>query len=229
MKKTTLCLFVALFFGYLAAFAKEEVPSGKLLELHDCELIAGGCIASSESTLGGRSLLRVWDFDNGIHNGQNLAGLRVALLQIANTNLAFSETQPTGSVIYLPQEATPAQQNALSDWLRTKELALATRKVEERVVPIEFVGSGDAVSLKVGQNIGLQTQSVAPAGPDHCTGMLWYSPRSRLNAFKVLVNRQSTIREKSLQLTWNNHDAKSVFLGSFGSTNPQWAANKTER
>ncbi|HVV71875.1 MAG TPA: hypothetical protein VHI52_10310, partial [Verrucomicrobiae bacterium] len=41
------------------------VPRGTLIELHSCELYAGGCIVSSESTLGGRYMLRAWNFSGG--------------------------------------------------------------------------------------------------------------------------------------------------------------------
>lgn len=226
MKNTHLypILVASIYFGFSALGATEDVPSGTLLELHDCELIAGGCIASSESTLGGRSLLRVWDFKNGAHEGQKLAGLKVALLQVARENLAFSTTSPSGSIIYLPQEATPAQQKALTEWLLAENPALSNGNVEERIVPIEFAGEGEAVSIKVGQNITLQTQAVEPCGPTHCSGTLWYSPRSPMNSFEVLLNRKSTVREKSLKLTWNNYYAKSVFFGSFGEIANQYAS-----
>ena len=222
-----LCLTAALYFGYPALGAAADAPSGTLLELHDCELIAGGCIASSESTLGGRSLLRVWDFKNGAHEGQEFTGLKVALLQVARKNLAFPTTSPSGSIIYLPQEATPAQQAALTEWLLAENPALPKGNVEERIVPIEFAGDGEAVSIKVGRNIALQTQAVEPCGPTHCSGMLWYSPRSPMTSFKVLLNRKSTVREKSLKLTWNNYYAKSVFFGSFGELANQYAFSKS--
>lgn len=224
MKKYYLYITAVFFFSTSSVFG-ENLPSGRVMELHDCELIAGGCIVSSESTLGGRSLLRVWDFADGSHSGQNLTGLKVALLQIARKNLAFPSTLPAGNVIYLPPEASLEQHKALVDWLRTEEPAVSAGIVEEKIVPIEISGSGETISLKIGQNISLQTQSVVPAGPDHCNGMLWYSPRTRLNTFKVLLNRKSTVREKSLELTWNNHYAKSVFLGSFGKAAVQFAAN----
>ncbi len=216
-------------FSLISLAASSDIPSGKLLELHDCELIAGGCIASSESTLGGRSLLRVWNFDDGVHTGQDFSGLQVALLQVANTNLAFPTTLPTGSVIYLPPEASRAQRIALVDWLRAVNPNISAGTVEEKIAPIKISGAAEIVSLSIGQSIALETQSLVNGGPEHCVGMLWYNPRSRLNSFDVLLNRKSTVREKGLQLTWNNHLAKSVFLGSFGKKSTHYAANKTER
>src|SRR5215471_5968028 len=40
-------------------------PRGSMLELHSCELYAGGCVVSSEATQGGRYMLRAWHFSDG--------------------------------------------------------------------------------------------------------------------------------------------------------------------
>ncbi len=212
----------------LSLTASEGIPGGKVLELHDCELIAGGCIASSESTLGGRSLLRVWNFEKGVHAGQDFTGLKVALLQVAKANLSFPATLPTGSVIYLPPESSQEQRMALVDWLKTIHPKISAGTVEEKISPIEISGAGETVSLKIGQSIALETQSLVAAGPEHCAGMLWHSPRSPMNSFNVLLNRKSMVREKGLKLAWNSHLAKSVFMGSFGKEFPPYALNKTE-
>ena len=96
------------------------------------------------------------------------------------------------------------------------------------MAPIEISGSGETVFLKIGQSIALETQSLVAAGLEHCVGMLWHNPRSRMNSFNVLLNRKSTVREKGLKLAWNNHLAKSVFMGSFGKESPPYAVNKTD-
>ena len=54
--------------------------------------------------MGGRSMLRVWSFENGEQNGVALRGLQVAALQVAEKNLASADTQATSAVVYLPRE-----------------------------------------------------------------------------------------------------------------------------
>ena len=53
-----------------------DSPRGSLLELHSCELFAGGCIVSSEATLDGRYMLRAWNFSGGSFAGIELGGLK---------------------------------------------------------------------------------------------------------------------------------------------------------
>ncbi|HTL17087.1 MAG TPA: hypothetical protein VL793_07615, partial [Patescibacteria group bacterium] len=66
----------------------ETQPSGSVLELHSCELYAGGCIVSSEATLGGRYMVRAWNFNGGSFQGAELAGMSLAVLQSSGDNLA---------------------------------------------------------------------------------------------------------------------------------------------
>src|SRR5215217_3901056 len=79
MKRTALFLsgIVSIF---LSGNVGAEQPRGTVLELHSCELYAGGCVVSSESTLGGRYMVRAWDFTGGEYAGTELKGLKVGLL-----------------------------------------------------------------------------------------------------------------------------------------------------
>ncbi|HWX22513.1 MAG TPA: hypothetical protein VN578_21640, partial [Candidatus Binatia bacterium] len=93
----------------LGAVPAAEIPRGELLELHSCELYAGGCIVSSEAPLDGRYMLRAWSFAGGNFAGSDLAGLRVAMLQSSSENLAADKAEPGKAVIYLPEDATAKQ------------------------------------------------------------------------------------------------------------------------
>src|SRR5881409_3186914 len=102
MKKLTLLLMGLTCLTFNAVFANDP-PRGSLLELHSCELYAGGCVVSSEATLGGRYMLRAWNFSGGQFANTDLAGLQVALLESSPDNLAASKTTADRAIIYLPQ------------------------------------------------------------------------------------------------------------------------------
>src|SRR3954470_21442875 len=104
--------FILLALGSLTvgrALAVDHQPRGSVLELHSCELYAGGCVVSSESTLGGRYLLRAWNFSGGKLNGADLAGLQIAVFETGAENLAAEKTTAGKAVIYLPSGATQSQ------------------------------------------------------------------------------------------------------------------------
>src|SRR6516225_2292572 len=108
--KTSL-LFCSLFVALRACVGAE--PSGEFVELHSCDLYTGGCTASSESTLLGRQLFRVWSISQGTWDNQNLAGLKVALLQLGSVNLAEKGAFAEKAKIFLPKGLAAAQREAL--------------------------------------------------------------------------------------------------------------------
>src|SRR6266404_6209497 len=107
--KTLFISVIGLILGASISASASDMPHGNLLELHSCQLYIGGCIASSEMTQDGRYQLRVWTFASGSHRGVEFRGLQIALLEAADQNLAVAGTQPTESMAYLPQSATPVQ------------------------------------------------------------------------------------------------------------------------
>lgn len=193
-------------------------PEGRVLELHACELYTGGCTASAQSTLGGRSLLRVWSFDRGSQDGVELRGLEVAALQVAEENLAFRETKPATAVVYLPARASDVQRAALLSWLKQAHAEFATAPLIEKTTAIDLAWSPDAsrISARIGDGIALQTRALGHCDLGGCGEALWYSPRTETSTFTVLIDERSSVREPAVSLVWKNNGTNSVFLGRFG-------------
>src|SRR5215831_8876407 len=118
-----------------------DAPRGCLLELHSCEVYAGGCVVSSEATQGGRYMLRVWDFSAGDFNGADLKGLQLAVLQASPDNLAAPDSQSGDAVVYLPQMATAGQRDALLAWLKSSQTDFHPGKLQTRIVSTQFTKS----------------------------------------------------------------------------------------
>jgi hypothetical protein len=210
-----ICAFLSLFVsaGFLNAASD---PSGRVVELHACEVYTGGCTASAQATQGGRSLLRLWSFENGAHSGVDLAGLQVAALQIADKNLALSDTQTSAAVVYLPAQASDVQRQALVSWLKSTNPEIAAARLVEKVAPISYARDASRISVRVGNEIALQTRAIARCEAGGCGESLWYQPRSKTGKFTVLVNENSSVNEPTLALVWKDHTTKSVFFGRFG-------------
>ena len=201
-------------FSALAANA----PGGTLLELHSCELYAGGCIVSSEATQGGRYMLRAWNFTEGSFAGHDLAGLKVALLQISGDNLAARDSSPAQSVVYLPGNATEAQRSALQSWLKGQFPDLGV--VTARVVPLSFDSRAGVCQFAAGDFISIKAASLDSCPTGGCGETLWYTPRTENSLFTVAVNRSSKVNEPQLKLKWEDAGKRSVFLARFGEATP---------
>jgi hypothetical protein len=204
------------FFLTGASLRAEENPHGDLLELHSCQLFIGGCIASSESPQDGKYLLRVWNFDGGSHGGTPLRGLQVALLEVADENLAVRETKPNAAMAYLPQFATPSQTEALLDWLKSTNPELARLKFPTRTVPMQFISTRGMASFSAGDFLQMAVQPFQCCGLVSCGESLWYTPRSATTSYTVGVTSKSVVHEPALALRWIDHGKNNVFQGRFG-------------
>ena len=114
----TSVLFWAFCLAARTCFGTE--PSGEFVELHSCDLYTGGCTASSESTLLGRQLLRVWAIRQGTWNHQDLADLKVAVLEVGSGNLAEKEGLAEKAEIYVPKGLDTARKEALLSWVTSQ-------------------------------------------------------------------------------------------------------------
>ncbi len=199
-----------------------DQPHGSLLELHSCELFAGGCIVSSESTTSGHYMLRAWQFSGGSYAGQSLNGLCVAALQSApSENLAAPDTRSGDAVVYLPQNATKEQREALLAWLRSSQPDFKPARLETRTVPLSFTRNGTSCSFVAGNSISVSTAPLETCETGACGEALWYSPRSSASVFAVAVDRTSKVNEPLLELHWTDAGKRSVFLARFDDSPAQ--------
>ena len=203
--------------GLCSAFANDQ-PRGSLMEIHSCELYAGGCVVSSEATLGGRYMLRAWNFSGGSYAGIELAGLQVALLESSAENLAAGKTSADGAVAYLPQNATAAQREALLAWIKSSAPELKGAKLQTRIVPLKLEKSENGYQFSAGDTISVSASTSAACGMGSCGEELWYSPRSTTTVFTVVANRASHVSEPWLKLKWDDAGKRSVFLAKFGES-----------
>ncbi len=204
--------------GWLAgasAFADDQ-PHGNLVELHSCEVYAGGCTVSSEATLGGRYLLQVWDFTGGSWQNAKLGGLQVAVLETSPDNLATAGTRAAHSVVYLPTAANASQRSALLAWLISRDPQLADSTIETRVVPLTFDSSAQGVTFKAGTFADFKVVSLGDCQNRVCGESLWYEPSAPTSLFTVALNAGSEVNEPLLQLKWDDNGKRSVFLARFG-------------
>jgi hypothetical protein len=217
MKRLTFLLATIVGFTLNIAHA-DDTPRGSLMELHSCELFAGGCTVSSESPQDGRYMLRVWDFSGGSFNGAELKGLQFAVVQSSPDNLAATGSKSGEAVVYLPKAATQTQRDSLLAWLQSSQKDFHPAKIQTRVVPIEFTKNEKGYALSAGKFISVKTSSIESCDAGSCGEELWYQPRTTTSCFTVVVNNASKVVEPMLKLSWTDGAKRSVFLARFGET-----------
>ncbi len=196
-----------------------DVPRGRMLELHSCELYAGGCVVSSEDTLGGRYMLQAWNFTGGEVANADLRGLSVALVQASGENLAEG-AKADHVVAYLPKEATEPQREALLAWLKATVPGLDSQKFASRTVSLKFSQNETACDFSAGDFVSVKSASMESCAMGGCGESLWYTPRAKTSIFTVAVDRASQISEPLLQLKWQDGGKRNIFLARFGDRVP---------
>jgi hypothetical protein len=204
-------LFFSVFVALAPCFAVE--PSGEFVELHSCDLYTGGCTASSESTLLGRQLFRVWSINQGTWDDQDLTGLKIALLEVGSENLAEKGAAAEKAKIFVPKGLVPAQKRALLSWVATQGIAPSSTSVVE--ADITYQRSGAEAEVAVG-NISLSTMPIGKCSSGACGQALWYEPQINHSSFEVVASRVSKIYDSDLNFLWTDHDRPNVFLSHFG-------------
>jgi len=208
----TSVLFWAFCLAARTCFGTE--PSGEFVELHSCDIYTGGCTASSESTLLGRQLLRVWAIRQGTWNHQDLADMKVAVLEVGSENLAEKEGLAEKAEIYVPKGLDATRKDALLSWVTSQGAMPASTQVLEG--EISYERSGAAANVAVGDSISLSTMAMAKCGLGGCGQALWYEPQAKHSSFEVVASRASRIQDTALNFLWTDHDRPNVFLASFG-------------
>jgi hypothetical protein len=209
----TFVLFCSLFVTLQACLSAE--PAGEFVELHSCDLYTGGCTASSESTLLGRQLFRVWSISQGTWDNQNLAGLKVAVLELGSVNLAEREAFVEKAKIFMPKGLAKAQKEALLSWVISQGIVPPSTQVVE--ADITYRRSGRATAeVAVGDSISLSTLAISKCSSGACGQAVWYEPQVKHSSFEVAATRVSKIRDSSMNFLWTDHDRPNVFLASFG-------------
>ena len=215
-KLITLCISLS----WLAAHSAtgDDQPQGRLIELHSCEVYTGACMVSSQSELGGRTTLQVWDIAGGSWQGVNLKGLQMAVVESSSENLAVPSTRAEHAIVYLPETANTEQRNALLAWLKSRDSQLATARIQTRVVPISLTSSSERIQFRAAEFASLRTVALGDCQNRVCGESLWYEPSTPTSLFTVALNEDSQVNEPLIKLTWSDFGKRSVFLACFGVT-----------
>ena len=189
---------------------------GTVLELHSCELFAGGCVVSSEATLGGRYMLQAWNFTGGTCAGSELTGLPVAILQASSRNLADDKSTAAQAIVYLPEKASKQQRKALLAWATSHASLAPKATIETRVAKLSFTKTDNSYTFSAGEGLRVTAASPSLCESGGCGEELWYAPRIQTSVFTVAVDKASRVIEPKLKLKWEDSGKRSIFLARFG-------------
>ena len=125
----------------IAASGSTDDIRGSYMEARTCQVYTGPCFANGEVGLTGKNAVMSWNIKQGTHEGIDLTGLSLAVVVKASHTLGFSglsDATQLESVVYVDENATAQQQDALIQFAKSHAGKATHNIVEVRPAPIEM-------------------------------------------------------------------------------------------
>jgi hypothetical protein len=217
-----------------AAFVLASAPAfaagpvvGEYVEARTAEVFAGGCIMSSQAETMGREAVLAWHVTSGAYDGEELGGLSVVAAVSGDRNLGIREIggeapSSVRGVVFVDQQATPAQQRALVRLAQTMSRGLITDLVDVKPVAVDYTSTPMNIAVTAGDaKLAVQRHNHHTAG---CGAMKWFTPFSAIDDATIGVADQHQYEGRALGIRWSDPNRKSAFSGTF-SLSPSAGTN----
>jgi hypothetical protein len=226
-------LLVSLLLLSLSAFAQQNAPAqikGQYLETRSADVYTGQCFANGEMNLTGDEAILAWHIQEGKWDGVALNGLTVGAAVKAQATLGdpYGRPYPAKSVMFVDQNATPAQRQALINFAQEQGGELLRHVVRVLDVPVDMkiLAAHSAIArLQAGDFVTVQTRAIGEK--DHLCGNedTFYPPLTKTTHAMPAVAVTDKYSGKDLNASWELHDKRSAFVGTF-ATSQLVAANR---
>jgi hypothetical protein len=221
--RKALYLIAAVFTGLLFSFAQPNTPqkiSGQYVETRSADVYVGQCFANGEVNTSGQEAILAWHITDGSWDGVSLAGLNVVGAVKANATLGdpYGKPYPAKSVLFVDQQATPQQRQALINFAQEMggELLRHVVRVVDTPIDMEVTQQHHARALvRAGDFVTVETRGITDN--DHLCGneSTFYPPLTDTTHAMAAVALTDEYRGKDLNTSWTLHDKRSAFVGTF--------------
>lgn len=193
--------------------ASAQLVRGDYLEARTCSVYAGGCHYSGEYVTAGREALVFWYIREGKWNGVEIGGLSVLAAVVADDNLAEPSARRK-SVLYVDQQASKAQQQAIAALFATRYAHLLGAVQSVKAAPIRYVRQDRDIQMEAP---GVAFLHITRYPCKHCVQphQVWYQPLAPIKTAEVAAAKLAVYRDRQLGTVWQRGEENSVFVGEF--------------
>ena len=208
----------------LSALAQQTRPAiqGEYLETRSADVYTGQCFANGEMNLTGDEAILAWHVQEGKWDGVSLNGLTVGAAVKAHATLGdpYGKPYPAKAVMFVDKNATPGQRQALINFAQEMggELLRHVVKVVDVPVDMEVLHQHSArARLQAGNFVTVETRAIG--ANDHLCGNedTFYPPLTKTTHAMPAVAVNNAYTGKDLSDTWELHDKRSAFVGTFAA------------
>ena len=219
---TKLCfaLFACLGVGFAhhVSHAAPDALSGNYLEVRSAAVFAGACHVNSEADSQGRQALLAIGLESGTYDGEDLAGVRLAVAMSADENLLHDGARR--SVVYLDDGPSAAAREAAVSWLRFRYGDRLGEIREVVVAPLTFAVEQTHFRLELPGVLDVQGDVLADRACCSMPENIWYEPLLAVD--EALVGNATRCRFTGAEglPSWTYEDQNNAYLGRLQATTP---------
>jgi hypothetical protein len=224
MPTRTLLALLSLTLLSLSALAQQTRAAiqGEYLETRSADVYTGQCFANGEMNLTGDEAILAWHVQEGKWDGISLNGLTVGAAVKAHATLGdpYGKPYPAKAVLFVDKNATPGQRQALINFAQEmgRELLRHVVRVVDVPVDMEVLHQHSArARLQAGNFVTVETRAIG--ANDHLCGNegTFYPPLTKTTHAMPAVAVNNAYSGKDLNDTWELHDKRSAFVGTFAA------------
>lgn len=220
MRKTAAwMLLLTLAISPVAMAAPSNDLEGVYVEARSAQVFIGGCIWNSEAMTIGREAIMAWRIDKGSIDGLDVAGLSVVAAIAGDENLAINPDAARRTVLFVDDDASNMQQEALAARYAAENAPMFGEVVEVVAAPISFEATADGYRVQAGDDVALETKAlhVDHKRLNQCGEAQWYQPFVELDDSTLGVAVEHSYQGRALRTRWSDPNKQSAFFGRFGS------------
>jgi hypothetical protein len=224
MRKLKVFLPLSILLLTASLFAQQARPAlqGEYLETRSADVYTGQCFANGEMNLTGNEAILAWHITEGKWDGVALNGLTVGAAVKAHATLGdpYGKPYPAKAVMFVDKNATPGQRQALINFAQEMggELLRHVVRVLDVPVDMEVLHQHSArARLQAGNFVTVETRAIG--ANDHLCGNedTFYPPLTKTTHAMPAVAVNNAYSGKDLNDTWELHDKRSAFVGTFAA------------
>lgn len=211
------CLITGVAF---AGTAKESIH-GTYMESRTCDVYTAACFANSEVGLNGKEAILAWKVDEGSHKGVKLDGLTVSAVVRANATLGDKSATPypAKAIVYVDQDATPAQKDALVSLAKDLGEGLVSDVVRVESTPIvmnaDNCGGDTCATLKVGEVAEIAARCLHSEDKKCGNDNAFYGPLTDISNAMAHFTQYEMFSDTGLGVNWNDAGRRGTYVGTF--------------
>ena len=206
---------------------------GDYIETRSTDVFTGQCYANGEMGLTGNEAILGWRVAKGSWNGVTLDGLSIAAAVRAKATLGdpYGNPYPAKAVLIVDDQATPQQRAALVSFAQHMggRLLDSVDRVIVAPVALEMSKTSHGVALlRAGQFATIQTRAITPNDHNCGNDATFYPPLTPTAHSMAAVALTDRYDGPGLGKSWDSHDRRSAFVGTFSVDAHALAANHSE-